>query len=51
LLRRQLFFAPSRIQVRIALRSQVDSFFLPCGIGVAGEPRHRDEMLAGIRLP
>jgi hypothetical protein len=36
---RQLFFAPSRIQARMASRSQVDSFFLPSGMWVSGAPR------------
>jgi NAD(P)-dependent dehydrogenase (short-subunit alcohol dehydrogenase family) len=35
----QLFFAPSRIHARMALRSQIDSFFLPCGIRTSGDAR------------
>jgi hypothetical protein len=35
----QLFFAPSRIQARIASRSHVDNFFLPSGMWVSGAPR------------
>src|SRR5438132_1643292 len=35
----QLFFAPSKIQARMASRSQVESFFLPCGMRNSGEAR------------
>src|SRR4051812_35249665 len=49
----QLFFAPSRIQVRIAPRSHVESFFLPCGMRVSGEPRQSSSqtrlLLSGSR--
>src|SRR5262249_39235390 len=49
----QLFFAPSRIQARMALRSQVESFFFPCGMRTSGEPRqsssHTRLLLSGSR--
>jgi len=35
----QLFLAPSRIHARMAFRSQVDRFFLPCGMRTSGEAR------------
>ncbi len=36
---RQLSFAPSKIQVRMRSRSQIDSCFLPCGIRSSAEAR------------
>ena len=35
----QSFFAPSKIQVRMRSRSQVDNCFLPCGIRMSSETR------------
>ena len=35
----KLFGAPSRIHALISLRSQVDSFFLPCGMRNWGDAR------------
>src|SRR6516162_5397045 len=35
----QLFLAPSRIHARMALRSQIDNFLLPCGMRTSGEAR------------
>src|SRR6516165_7350457 len=35
----QLFLAPSRIHARMASRSQIDNFFLPCGMRTSGEAR------------
>ena len=34
----QLSLAPSRIHARMAFLSQIDSFFLPCGMRTSGEP-------------
>src|SRR5262245_15883076 len=49
----QLFLAPSRIHARMAFLSQIDSFFLPCGMRSVGEARqsssHTRLLLSGSR--